>query len=443
MSNYYNSETLIESVQRRINIPTNQNTFTDADILNFADEELALSIVPMILSLHEDHLLYEDYVPLVPFQNQYLIPYRAIGNKLYDLQFVDQNHNFLPMSQTTWSDEPNYNGAYTTNLIYAYYVRQNRIGLLPTFNGISTGSLRFMYYIRPSSLVPSDEVCVISNIDLISGTITFADIPDGYSTITPVDFYQFNSPHGILNIDVLPLSVNQTTNTMTFNVGNTITTLSPGLAINAFPGGYILISTTNNDQQYFLWFNNVWNGSTYVSAPEPNNFDTIGRTGVEVDLTGAITAYQISLAIQAVLPAGFTSSLDATSLIVTTGPGAGTSVGSQPWGDDTFNLSYTSTPSAIPEFLTIGDHVALAGECCIPQIPSDLHVFLAQKTAERILESQGDAQGLAMAQAKSKEMEFRSGTIIDNRVDESPPKLVNRHGVLRSGLIQRLYRRRG
>jgi hypothetical protein len=446
MAVYYTSEALIDSVKRRINIPTNQNTFTDTDILNFADEELALSLVPSIMSLHENYLLYEQITPLIANQNEYLIPYRAVGNKLYDLQFKDQNHNFLPMSQTTWSDEPNYNGAYTTNLIYAYYVRNNRVGLLPTFEGLTSGqaALRFMYFIRPSALVPSANVCVITNIDLVSGTINFSNVPTNYSTSTKVDFYQFNSPHSILNIDVLPTSVSSTTNTMTFNVGNTVTTLSPGLAIDAFPGGYILISDTNNNDQYFLWFNNVWNGTSFVSAPIPSGADTIGRTGIEVDLTGAITAFQISTAIAAVLPSPqFTSAFNGTSLIITTGPGAGTSVGSAPWGNDTFNLSYVTTPSDIPRFLVVGDHVALAEQCCIPQVPSDLHVYLAQKTAERILESQGDAQGLALAQQKSKEMEFRAGTIIDNRVDESPPKLVNRHGILRSGLIQRLYRRRG
>lgn len=317
MGIYYNSETLIDSVKRRINIPTNQNTFTDADILAFADEELALGLVPAIMSLHEDHLLYEQISPLVAGQREYEIPYRAIGNKLYDLMFKDTNGNFLPMSQTTWSDEPNYNGAYTTNLIYAYYVRNNRVGLLPTFNGISNGSLRFMYYIRPSALVPSAKVAVINNIDLNTGIISFDNLPSSFSTTTKIDFYKFKSPHTILNIDVFPTGVSSVSKTMTF------------------------------------------------------------------------------------------------------------------------------TPSDIPLYLSVGDHVSLAEQCSIPQVPSDLHVYLAQKTAERILESQGDAQGLAMAQQKSKEMEFRAGTIIDNRVDESPPKLVNRHGILRSGLIQRLYRRRG
>lgn len=317
MGIYYNSETLIESVKRRINIPTNQNTFTDSDVLAFADEEIALGIVPAVMSLHEDHFLFEQLSPLVTDQNEYEIPYRAVGNKLYDLQFKDSNGNFLPMSQTTWSDEPNYNGSYTTNLLYAYFVRNNRIGLLPTFSGLQSGSLRFMYYIRPSALVPSVSVAVISNIDLTTGTITCSNLPTTFNTNTKLDFYKVKSPHTILKIDVNATSVSPATNTIVFNVAD------------------------------------------------------------------------------------------------------------------------------IPSFLAVGDHIALAEQCCIPQVPSDLHVYIAQKVAERILESQGDAAGLQAAQAKSKEMEFRAGTIIDNRVDESPPKLVNRNGILRSGLVQRLYRRRG
>lgn len=438
MGIYYNSETLIDSVKRRINIPTNQNTFTDADILAFADEELALSLVPAIMSLHEDHLLYEQVSPLLPGQREYEIPYRAVGNKLYDLMFMDTNGNFLPMSQTTWSDEPSYNGAYTTNLIYAYYVRNNRIGLLPTFNGISSGSLRFMYYIRPSGLVPSANVAVINSIDLTTGTIIFDNLPAAFNTTTLVDFYKFKSPHTILNIDVLPISVSQAAKTMVFKTGATQTVIVCGAITDAFDGGYFLISDTNNVDQYFVWFDKT--GST----PAPNAFDTIGKIGLRVNLVGLSTSNQIASAIAAVLPGGnFTSSVSGDAIVINTGPGAGTSMGASPMGDSSFNITLTVLPSDIPQFLSVGDHVALAEQCCIPQIPSDLHVYLAQKTAERILESQGDIAGLQAAQIKSKEMEFRAGTIIDNRVDESPPKLVNRYGILRSGLIQRLYRRRG
>lgn len=440
MGIYYNSETLVDSVKRRINIPTNQNTFTDADILAFADEELGLSLVPAIMSLHEDHLLYEDIVPLTPNTREYQIPYRAVGNKLYDLQFKDMNGNFLPMSQTTWSDEPNYNGAYTTNLIYAYYVRNNRIGLLPTFNGISNGSLRFMYYIRPSALVPSVQVAVISNIDLASGNITFVNLPTTFSTSTKVDFYKFQSPHTILGIDVYPIGVSTATNTMQFATGSSQTILGLDEPANFTNGGYFLINNGNNTNKYFVWFDQT--GVT----PAPSNPDTAGRAGLHVSLVGLTTIAQVAVAIAAVLPSGDFASTPGPSTLtidyITGGQEGGVSMGFVPPGG-AFGYSNTQIPGDIPLYLSVGDHVALAEQCCIPQIPSDLHVLLAQKTAERVLESQGDAQGLALAQQKSKEMEFRAGTIIDNRVDESPPKLVNRHGILRSGLIQRLYRRRG
>lgn len=317
MSSYYTSERLIASVKRRINTPTNQNTFSDADILAFADEELSLSVLPAMMSLHEDYLLFKQDFPLESGVSEYQIPYRAVGNKLYDLQFVDLNNNILFMSRTTKADQPSFNGRYTANSTYAYYVMNNRIGLLPSIDGGVTGSLRFIYYMRASSLVKTTAVGIISNINRTTGEILVNNVPDTFSTNTPCDFYKYRSPHNILTIDVIPTSVNATAKTLIFNT------------------------------------------------------------------------------------------------------------------------------SDIPSELEVGDHVALAEECAIPQIPSDLHVFLAQKTAERILEAQGDAEGLRQAQQTSAQMEMRAGTIIDNRVDESPLKLVNRRGILQSGLISRLYRRRG
>lgn len=437
MSVYYTSELLINSVKRRINIPTNQNTFTNEDILAFADEELMLSIVPAIMSLHEDYLLYSQDDELVDNQNEYPIPYRAVGNKLYDLQFVDTNQNILPMSRTTLGDQPSYNGAYTTNLTYAYYVKNNRIGLLPTMQGPGTGSLRFIYYIRPSALVLTPEVCPIINIDRESGIITVSNLPDTFSASSNIDFYEFKSPHTILDIDILPVGVNQTNKTFTFNTGSTTIDVSFGLQVNATDGGYFLLSDTGNTNQYFLWFDKT--GST----PVPSNPDTIGRTAVQVNIVGLTTANQLATAVLAVLPGTFSGVVAGDDLTITTGAGGGGSNGITAFGNDTFAIATTIIESDIPDALRVGDHIALAEQCAIPQIPSDLHVFLAQKTAERILEAQGDVEGLKLAQQKSAEMEVRAGTIIDNRVEESPVKLVNRNGILRSGLIQRLYRRRG
>ncbi len=87
--------------------------------------------------------------------------------------------------------------------------------------------------------------------------------------------------------------------------------------------------------------------------------------------------------------------------------------------------------SDAPLSLEVGDYIALAGECFIPQIPTDLHNTLAERTCERILQALGDQAGLAITKAKITEMEQHQGVLIDNRVDGSPQKVLPRHSQLR------------
>lgn len=310
MSAYYSSEKLIESVKRRISLPLSQSTFTEADVLAFADEEMSLAVVPLMISFHEDHLLFSEDVPLEAGKTEYYIPYRAIGNKLYDVQYIDNGGNLFELTRSSLGNPHMANSM--NSGITSFYVKNNRIGLLPQNAQSSEGSLRFIYYIRPSTLVLTPAVGVISAINRTTGVITLSSTPTSFTVGKKFDFYKTQSPHSILSID-----------------------------------------------------------------------------------------------------------LTATTLTSTT---------------ITFALA------DIPENLMVGDHVSLSEECAIPQIPSDLHVHLAQKTAERILEAQGDLEGLKMAQAKSSEMEHRAGTIIDNRVEEAPVKINSNSTLLKSGLRRRFRR---
>lgn len=312
MSQSYNSDDLINSIKLRINIPTNQNTFTEADLLTFANEEMSLAIVPSILSLHEDHFLFSIDTALVDNQVNYTIPPRAIGNKLYDLQLVDLNNNISEMFRTKVGDEPGH--AFRDK--YTYDLRANKVHLLSAVSDlVGSGSLRFWFYLKPAQLVPTDEVGVITAIDTGTGIVTLSAFPDAFVDSLKYDFYKGTSPHNVIAFEITPDSVD----------------------------------------------------------------------------SGAVTI--------------------------------------------------TFDPDDLPADLEVGDHVAIKAQSCIPQIPSDLHVYLAQKTAERILESQGDSEGLAAAQKKSSEMEIRTGNLIDNRVEESPIKLVNKNGAL-MGTLRRLRRRR-
>lgn len=90
----------------------------------------------------------------------------------------------------------------------------------------------------------------------------------------------------------------------------------------------------------------------------------------------------------------------------------------------------TFTPSDIPTDLVVGDYICTAGECVIPQIPSDLHSMLAQATACKVLEAQGDINNLKAAFAKLEKMEKSLLNMITNRIEAPGKKLVNLSGLL-------------
>jgi hypothetical protein len=83
-------------------------------------------------------------------------------------------------------------------------------------------------------------------------------------------------------------------------------------------------------------------------------------------------------------------------------------------------------PDSIPKDLEIGDYIPLAGQSCVPNIPTELHMVLAQRVAQRVLEALGDTEGLNNASAKIAEMEGKLTTMLDNRVEGAPRKVVNR-----------------
>jgi len=83
-----------------------------------------------------------------------------------------------------------------------------------------------------------------------------------------------------------------------------------------------------------------------------------------------------------------------------------------------------------------GDYLNLAEETIIPQVPPELHGLLAQRVVARCLEALGDATGLQLANTKIAELEIKTGTLIDNRVENAPQKIKNRWG-----LISRFSRR--
>lgn len=315
MSFYYTSDELIKSVKMRASVPTSQNRFKDEDFLRFANEEMSLGLVPSILRSHEDYFLISIDIPVVQDKTKYSIPYRSIGNKLRELSYVDSSGTAFEMTRIGIGDVPFYTRR-TSSPVYAYYVANNEVCLVPEKVSLPVGvSLRFSYYIRPNTLVLLKDVGVISAIDRTTGVIQLSQMPDDFNASVVMDLIQIKSPHKCIGLEITPISVNSTSKTITLNLTD------------------------------------------------------------------------------------------------------------------------------IPSELAIGDHITKATESAIPQVPSDMHMILAHRVATRLMEAMGDTEGLQNANQKLAELESQTQTIIDNRVEDSPHKIINRHSLLRTGLFTRRYRR--
>lgn len=306
MSKVLTTDELLKSVKRRAMLPQTQNTFLEEDFLAFANEEMDLGIVPHVLSYHEEFFVYTVPVALESNVSRYQIPARAVGNKLRELAYSDNNSNIFEMTRITQEDLPYYQQAASRSTFKMFYIEGNEVVLYPDVNVMGTGTLRMSIYLRPNEIVSEDRVAIITGIDRISGNISVSQVPDIITVGTALDLIQTGSPHRTLGLDIMATSINTTTKTITLDV------------------------------------------------------------------------------------------------------------------DD------------IPTALVIGDHIALAGETIVPQVPTDLHSMLAQRVAARCLEALGDAQGLNAANSKLQEMEFKTGSVIDNRVEGSPLKIVNRNSTLMS-----------
>jgi hypothetical protein len=394
---YYTSTELIEAVKRKINFPIVQQTFSEQDILDFSSEELFMSQVPSVLQYHEEFFTTDKVVPLEANVSKYDIPERAIGMKLRDIFYMDTQGNLHEMSNVGPSNSDIYK--YNTNGYQTpkhYYIQGNEIVLVPDIQGSPTGSLYMMYYLRPNSLV-LNERAAISNSFVKIVTVVNASLVSG---------------------DTLVIGDSTLTAGTDFAIGatNTATATNLATACNSLTG----ITATSSSADVSIFYTTL-----------NKTFTTNNSTGLVIDSEIGIKCdsipehFEDGLVVDILQTRGGHNTL---SFDVILGTGSVTS--------DTIFFPEDDIPSKF----VIGDYICEQHECIIPQIPSDLHTLLAERTCMRILEALGDVQGLQTQTAKVGDLEARQAVIIDNRTEGSPRKIVNRHSLLRYGKSRRIRR---
>ncbi len=403
------SNDIIEAVKRKIAFPVSQNTFSEEDILRFANEEMFISQVPSVLQFHEEYFVYRVVTPLVSNISRYSIPDRAIGMRLRDLMWSDASGNFFEMTRINADDKAFFQRNIGANqAIHKFYIENNDVVLTPAVVGSTTGNLNFFIFMRPNQLVKNDRARIIQSF---TQDITIANngafVTGDKLTITLAT----QTPQPIATD--ITIVVGATANDTAVNLQNAINGALTGSGMTASANANVVTCTSDDITASFVCLNET---AVTISSQIGFNVDQsvagLFNVGTKIDFLQTRPGhktYVFDIRVRAI--AGTNLKVNRSDLLVDLATGFG------------------FTPQIIN--IQTGDYICVAGESIIPQLPPDLHNMLAEKTAARILASLGDQAGLAMANDKIKEMEYRQGSLLNDRVDGAPQKITARHSILR------------
>lgn len=406
---YLTSDGIIESVKRKISFPTSQVTFSDDDILKFANEEMFIGQVPSILLYHEEFFVQSQRVLLIDNQTRYTIPNRAIGMKLRDLFWEDTNGNLYDMARINPEEKAWFQRDFNTGRQpYPYYLEGNQVVLASTNLPNPTGNLVFSFFIRPNQLVADENAATITSfyqtITLNSSVMLVGDQliitppqPNGLN-LNETGQVVFTAVSGAPALDQFQINASSTitaTNlAAAINLDGTYTATSVGPIVTLVYKNVNLVFSTSNIPAFTI---GTMQGITFSSIP--SNITN-----------GAIIDFLQTNPGHSILNYDVTIPLNGIS-----------------------GLNILFNEQNVPGSLIVGDYICLANSAIIPQIPPDLHNVLAERTAARILSSIGDLENLGSVQAKIKEMELNQGMLLDNRIEGRPQKVSNKHSLLRYG----------
>ena len=211
---YMLSADLVASVKRRASVPEAQSMVTDNEILEYANEEMLLNFIPLVLSQHEDYYLIREEVAITAGDVRYQIPYRAIGSKLREVAYKDTNGNLLAMYRRSVDDITEKYRHTTSTYPGNFHIEGEEVVLDINDDHNLPGTLVFFYSLRPNSLVDSSRVGVITSIDRVTGIIVFESLPDNIEATSQIDFIKTKAPHRVMGFDKSVVSVTAATNFM-------------------------------------------------------------------------------------------------------------------------------------------------------------------------------------------------------------------------------------
>jgi hypothetical protein len=394
------TQDLVSAVQRKIAMPIYQSTFSTADIQNFLNEEMMISQVPQVLLLHEEYYVHSLIIPVLTNVSAYSIPERAIGMRLRDIKYVDQQGNFFDMTQIPPEDKAFFQRAVAdSDTISKFYIQGNDVVLTPSVISSPTGQLAMYYYIRPNQLVDNSRAAIIADFTKTLTISNNSNIQAGLSNIV------------VNGITFSPVS-SYTGGVNTFVIGVDAPTTAANFVAVFNAGGYLPSSITASNVE----------GIITLTSLGPIMTWNINNTGCYT-YTNTLNMNFTSTVPANIVPGGLIDFLQTAAGHIIY------DYDITPVSISTSSMVFNDTD--VPLNLVVGDYICQQYECIIPYLPSDLHNGLADRACTRILAAQGDLQGLQASQAKIQEIDQQTMRVLADRAEGTPLKINGRGSILR------------
>ncbi len=198
---------------------TGAEGYTDADVLDRANEYMYEEAIPEIASYSEEFFVIAEQFTLVGTTGRQRIPGRASGNRLTGVSIVIDSR-FYKLSLIGRNDRQQYAGSVSSSRQFgAFYLEGNDIVLvpLPTTGATFTGELEVAYLFRPGEVVKSDRYSRIASSGVSGSTITVEEAPGDTIWPTTATEYDIHSYQSGAEIKQWSQSATKSGNVLTFS----------------------------------------------------------------------------------------------------------------------------------------------------------------------------------------------------------------------------------
>jgi hypothetical protein len=206
------TDDLLNAVKRTVTVPSNQVLLLDDDILALATEEMLSKIVPTMISLRQEYFLRVERTLMVTNQDEYAMPYRAVGRTLQDLKLFDgvQTRRMARL-QTNDAHLFSYNA-----IPHSFYFRGDKVVVVPQPVSSNSLYLEQWFFMRPNKFTQTGNCGLITSVT--GDVVTVATVPTAFAQNMKLDVVQGQQGSSLLAYDCPIASIGG--NVITLNTGS-------------------------------------------------------------------------------------------------------------------------------------------------------------------------------------------------------------------------------